>query len=48
MIDGPMCLPLEKYYGHSHLLYKDPETELDYIEFGNLWQDAKLFSEKTA
>ena len=55
MSDGPFCLPLEKYYGHSKLFYADMDHDNDMAsiverrdphQFGKLWLDNKQTADK--
>ena len=47
MADGPLCLQMEKYYGHSRMLYKDPEQEqIDQKKYDNLWDHSLKHSKK--
>lgn len=45
MSDGPSCMPLDKYYNHSRLLYKGPNIpeSLDPTKFGQTWTRAKTY-----
>ena len=41
MSDGPFCLPTDKYYGHSKLLYPESGNALrNPTKFGQLWSRA--------
>ena len=47
MSDGPFCVPVDKYHGHSKLLYPDSANALrNPNKFGHLWSRAKSHGEK--
>ena len=46
MSDGPFCVPSEKFYSHSKLLYENPASAMRSAnKFGQLWFKAKTFAE---
>ena len=44
MIDGPFCIPTEKYYGHSKLHYQSGSRNP--TEFGQLLSEAWEYAEE--
>ena len=45
MSDGPSCLPLDKYYHHSRLIYQDPNIDaLMPTKYGQLWSRAQTYA----
>lgn len=46
MADGPFCMPLEKYYTHSKVLYKQMPDERNSEKYGKLWLDAIRYATK--
>ena len=45
MSDGPTCMPFEKQYGHSKLLFKNPAQ--DATKYSRLWRLARSHEKLT-
>ena len=48
MSDGPFCVPTDKFYGHSKLIYSDGiDARKNPTKFGHIWSQAKQHAENS-